>query len=374
MKFFLKTFFIILSAFFVLISPAKALSNDINLPSATGVVEEISSQSTDANLEIINQYVLIKILNGQFKGEKRIVENVVGGNPYYDINLKAGDKVIMHFEPKSEFVTNVDDVDFFISDLKRDNGMFILGGIFALFLVAIGGYKGFRSLISIVCTVLLIFGLMMPMILNGFSPIFSTVVTGIIATSVTVYTVSGLNKKSTSAIIGTVASLIIAGFLAIFTIKISHLTGYTGESNLFLHTARPDLNMQGILASAIILSALGALMDVGVSIASTVNEIYLTDKTLSWQKLFTSGMNVGKDIIGTMSNTLILVYLGASLPLVLLSKGIDLQKFFNLNQVVTEISSALIGSIAILSCVPLTALISSLLVQDKQIVTKLNEW
>ncbi len=211
------------------------------------------------------------------------------------------------------------------------------------------------------------------MILNGFSPVLSTVLTGIIATIVTVYAVAGINRKSTSAIIGTVLSLFTAGVLAILAIKISHLTGYTGEENLFLHTARPDLNMQGILASAIILSALGALMDVGVSIASTINEIYLTDKTLSRKKLFQSGMNVGKDIIGTMSNTLILVYLGAALPLVLLSNGLDLQKFFNLNQVVTEISSALIGSIAILSCVPLTALISSLLVQDKQIVTKLNK-
>ena len=370
---FIKTVFFILTAMIILVIPAKALNQDINLPSAIGIVESIVAQETDSNLEMIKQQLDIKILNGRFKGEKRTIENTLGGNPYYDINLTKGDKIIVHFEPKSDFITNADDVEFYISDIKRDEGMLLLGGIFALFLVIIGGYKGLRSLISIVCTVLLIFGLMMPMILNGFSPVFATVLTGIIATAITVYTVSGLNKKSTSAIIGTVASLLLAGFLAILTIKICHLTGYTGESNLFLHTARPDLNMQGILVSAIILSSLGALMDVAVSIASTINEIYLTDKTLTWQKLFKSGMNVGKDIIGTMSNTLILVYLGASLPLVLLSNGIDLQKFFNLNQVVTEISSALIGSIAILSCVPLTALIASILVKDKQIVTKINK-
>lgn len=369
----LNIIFVIFLAIFTFVLPSNALNNEVNIPSAIGVVEKITKQNTDASLEMINQLVEVKVLNGQFKDETRLIENNVGGNPYYDINLKQGDKVILHFEPKTDFVTDADDVEFYISDIKRDGGMLLLGGIFALFLVVIGGYKGLRSLISIVCTVLLIFGLMMPMILSGISPILATVLTGIIATAVTIYTVAGLNKKSTSAVIGTVASLVIAGFLAILTIKISHLTGYTGESNLFLHTARPDLNMQGILASAIILSALGALMDVGVSIASTINEIYLTDKTLTWQKLFKSGMNVGKDIIGTMSNTLILVYLGASLPLVLLSNGIDLQKFFNLNQVVTEISSALIGSIAILSCVPLTALVASLLVKDKQIVTKINK-
>lgn len=369
----LKIFFVILTALFTLILPANALNHDINLPSATGVVKEIIGQEADADIEMIKQTVEVKILNGQFKNETRIIENSMGGNPYYDIDLKKGDKVIIHFEPKNDFVIDADDVDFYISDIKRDGTIFILGGIFALFLLVIGKFKGLRSLISIICTVLLIFGLLMPMILNGFSPIFSVVLTGIIATAVTIYTVAGLNLKSTSAVIGTVSSLILAGILALFTIKFAHLTGYTGEENLFLHTARPDLDMRGILAAAIILSALGALMDVGVSIASTVNEIYMTDKTLSWKNLFNSGMNVGKDIIGTMSNTLILVYLGASLPLVLLSNGIDLQKFFNLNQVVTEISSALIGSIAILSCVPLTAIISSLLVRESQNFTKLNK-
>ena len=103
-------------------------------------------------------------------------------------------------------------------------------------------------------------------------------------------------------------------------------------------------------------------MDVAMSIASTINEIYLTDKTKSVKDLFVSGMNVGRDIIGTMANTLILVYMGGSLTLVLLSGNIDIQKFINLNQVVTEIASALIGSIAIVICVPFTALVSSMLI------------
>ena len=100
-------------------------------------------------------------------------------------------------------------------------------------------------------------------------------------------------------------------------------------------------------------------MDTGVSIASTINEIHDTDSSLGIRELFKSGMNVGRDVIGTMSNTLILVYLGSALPLVLLANNIDLNKFFNLNQVATEITSALVGSIAILACVPITAIISA---------------
>ena len=115
-----------------------------------------------------------------------------------------------------------------------------------------------------------------------------------------------------------------------------------------------------------IVAALGALMDVAVSIASTINEIHITDKNLGVMELFKSGMNVGRDIIGTMSNTLILVYLGSAMPLVLLASNIDTSKFFNLNQVASEILSALTGSISLLACVPLTAIMAAYLVKKRQ--------
>lgn len=341
------------------------------LPSATGLVREVVSQNVDeANVEAIKQTVELEILSGQFKGEVREVENIISGNPYYDINLKKGDKVVVHVEPQDDFVVSADDVDFFITDIRREGALWLLAGIFSLLIIIIGRKKGVRALVSIGLTVVLIFALMMPLVLHGASPIFSALLVGILSTILTIYLVAGVNYKSTSAVLGTVSSLLIAGMLAVFMIKLAHLTGFVSEDNMFLHSVRPDLNMQGILAAAIILSALGALMDVGVSIASTINEVYLTDPTLSVRQLFKSGMNVGRDIIGTMSNTLILVYLGASLPLVLLSSSIDIQKFFNLNQVATEISSALIGSIAILACVPVTALISANLVTKKSKIYK----
>lgn len=105
-------------------------------------------------------------------------------------------------------------------------------------------------------------------------------------------------------------------------------------------------------------------MDVAMSIASTINEIYTVDNTKTVKELFKCGMNVGRDIIGTMANTLILVYLGGSLPLILLTSNIDLQKFFNLNQIVTEISAAIIGSCAIVICVPITAIVASELIKN----------
>ncbi len=341
--------------------PAFSTDEKPILPSATGIVTSIRYE--DEGDQTTKQEVTVKVTTGEFKGAERIIDNMLTGNPAYDIVLSKGDKVILHAEGNSEDVVTNADVDFFIADLKRENQIWIFAGIFCTLLLLIGRKKGLRSIIAIIATLGLIFLILVPMVLNGFCPIASAVLTGILSTVITIYLVGGLNSKSSSAIIGTSISLIFAGTLSLIAIYFAHLTGFAGEENMFLYSVRPDLNFTGILSASMIIAALGALMDTAVSIASTINEIHETDNSLGVKELFTSGMNVGHDIIGTMSNTLILVYLGSSLPLVLLSNNIDLTKFFNLNQVATEILSALIGSIAILACVPITAIVASILIK-----------
>lgn len=369
----MKKLFIILLLFLGI--PTLADENKTVLPSETGIVESIKYEDAD-NLNqgesTTKQLVTVKVLTGNFKGTERIIENMLTGNPAYDINLTKGNKVVLHVEPNSDTITTPEDVDFFIADIKRDNQIFAFTGIFFILLILIGKKKGLTSIISIISTIALIFFMLLPMILSGFCPIASAVLTGIISTIITIYLVGGLNSKSSSAIIGTSISLIFAGALSMLAIYFAHLTGFAGEENMFLYTARPDLSFTGILSASMIISALGALMDTAVSIASTVNEIFETDKSLSVKQLFKSGMNVGRDIIGTMSNTLILVYLGSSLTLVLLSSNIDMNKFFNLNQVATEILSALTGSIAILFCVPITAIIAAYLIKKQKENIKFN--
>lgn len=369
----MKKLFIILLLFLGI--PTLADENKAVLPSETGIVESIKyedAENLNQGESTTKQLVTVKVLTGNFKGTKRLIENMLTGNPAYDINLTKGNKVVLHVEPNSDTITTPEDVDFFIADIKRDNQIFVFTGIFFILLLLIGKKKGLTSIISIISTIALIFFMLLPMILSGFCPIASAVLTGILSTVITIYLVGGLNSKSSSAIIGTSISLIFAGALSMLAIYFAHLTGFAGEENMFLYTARPDLSFTGILSASMIISALGALMDTAVSIASTVNEIFETDKSLSVKQLFKSGMNVGRDIIGTMSNTLILVYLGSSLTLVLLSSNIDMNKFFNLNQVATEILSALTGSIAILFCVPITAIIAAYLIKKQQDKIKFN--
>lgn len=318
--------------------------------------EDIEHSFTDKSQ--VKQLVVVKLLTGEFKGQEFKTTNMITGNPYYDIFLKKGDRVILHAEMEDDGET----INYDIADIHRIDFVYVLIAIFVGLLLLVGRKKGFNSLLSIVITVVLILFVMAPMVRSGFNPIVSALVISLLSTLITMYTVGGFNHKSTSATIGVIGSLIFASFLSIMTIKFSRLTGFCCEETMYLYSADPNLNFKGILTASVILATLGAVMDTGMSIASSINEFYIINPKLTTKELFLSGMNVGKDIIGTMANTLILVYLGSSLPLVLLSQNIDLQKFFNLNQVVTEISSAMIGSIALVACVPITAIVSAHLV------------
>lgn len=355
----MKKIFLIFLFFIVFMLPVFSAQNDENnLKSEVGRVEKIEYEDVNQNFSDksqVKQIVTLKVLTGEFKGQRTIVDNMITNNPYYDIFLKKGDRVILHGEVEQGTGT----VDYFIADIQRANFLYVLLIIFAGLLIFVGRKKGFYSFISIFVTVLLILFVLAPLIRAGFDPIITTLVICLISTAVTIYTVGGFNKKSTAAIIGTIGSLITASVMSLLTIKFSRLTGFCCEETMFLYQADSSLNFKGILTASMMLATLGAVMDTGMSIASSINEFYVINPKLTSKELFFSGMNVGKDIIGTMANTLILVYIGGSLPLVLLSHNIDLQKFFNLNQVVTEISSAIIGSIALVVCVPITAIIAA---------------
>ena len=353
----MKRFLFLVLTFFITLTSAIAGEAKV-LPVQYGVVTNIEYVEMNSEPNQVKQDVEIRLTKGQYKDLKILVENMLTGNPYYDIKLRVGTKVLLHLEEQEN-----GELVFSIQDIQRSNVLAWLSLIFCSLLVAVGRKKGVNSLISIGVTCVLIVNALSPMILSGINPILATIIVCILSTAVTMYLVGGFNKKSSSATVGCVLSLLVAGLLSMLTVKFATLTGFTSEHSMFLYSAHPELNFVAITVSTMILATLGAVMDVAMSIASTINEIYSVDNTKTIKELFICGMNVGRDIIGTMANTLILVYLGASLPLLLLASNIDMQKFINLNQVVTEIASALIGSSAIVICVPITALIASELIK-----------
>ena len=278
----------------------------------SGIIKKIEydyTEKTDSPETISKQIVTVKITTGKFKGNEKVTDNMLTGNPAYEVFLKENDKVTIVVESKNPNPQSIEDVDVYVSDIKRVGTIYLYSFIFIAFLIGIGRMKGFYSLLSIIITVVLVFAVFVPLVLFNVSPILAALIISILSTIATMYLVAGVNSKSNAAILGTVLSLIFASALALLSIFLAHLTGFMGEESLFLYMSRPDLNQEGILAASMMVAALGALMDVAISISSTINEIHVTDPRLTVFELFKSGMNVGRDIIGTMSNTLILVYL-----------------------------------------------------------------
>jgi uncharacterized membrane protein len=188
-------------------------------------------------------------------------------------------------------------------------------------------------------------------------------------TIATIFIVSGVNTKSVAAIIGTSSGVIIAGLMAYFVGSKIHLTGLSAEeATMLMYLPQGiEFDFKSLLFAGIILGSLGAVMDVGMSIASSIEEIYNANSSLSRKELFNSGMNVGKDVMGTMTNTLILAYTGSSIPLLLLFMGYDagLIEVMNLDIIATEVVRSLSGSIGLILTIPITAFIATVLIQNK---------
>jgi len=332
-----------------------------------GVVLKIIDESSDTELEIFGQghkvqTVKVKVLSGQYADKEFITENILSGNPAYDIPVKEHDKVVLNIEEVEKGKLEVN-----IANMYRTPVLTILLSIFILLLLVFGGIKGLKALISLVFTYFLIFYFLVPMMLKGAPPLMLTVIICFAATCATIFLISGINLKSVSAIIGTVGGVIAAAIMALLTIHFAPLTGLPNHEAIGLWTEFNNLDYKGILASAMIIGALGASMDVAISIASSISEVKQANPDFKARELIKSGMNVGKDIMGTMTNTLLLAYTGSAMFLLLLvNNNVSLIKLLNLDSIVSEITAALAGSIGLVLCIPITAVLAGYLIgRDK---------
>lgn len=310
------------------------------------------------------QLIKIRLDSGPEKGKVVNTVNYLAGDSPYDIRVQTGDRVVV------AVINDLGKNSYSISDFYRFDYMYFLLGLFILSLVLFGGWVGFKSIFVIGFSMLLIFQFFIGQVLAAqWNLILLTLLVSAIITVVTQLTVSGWSCKTWGAMLGTLSGVLIAALLSHLAIYLMHLTGIDSEEAMLLKTnLASEINFQGLLFSGIVLGALGAVMDVAISIASAQQELKLNQPNLNFSQLFVSGMNVGKDVMGTMSNTLILAYTGSSLPLILLiasQQDVSLLKILNLNAIMTEIVRALTGSIGLICAIPFTALITSWLLTKK---------
>lgn len=310
------------------------------------------------------QYVEVEILKGKYKGQVVTIENALSNSYVMDVEVEVGQKVLLQIEEYKDGTTV-----FYIVSQVRDNYIAYLLAIFIIALIIVGRFQGVKTIFTLGVTIFFIFFVELPLLSRGYNAVLVTVVVAIFITIITVTVISGLTKKTLAAILGTCFGVVVAGGIAIFVSKQAHLTGMSMEEAVMLLSIQGDtFNFQHLLFSAILLGALGAIMDVAMSIASSIDEVHKVNNQLSFRQLFNSGMRVGRDIMGTMANTLILAYTGSALPLLLLfiAANDNLMRLSNLDVIATEVIRSLSGSIGLVLTIPITALIAVSLIKDKR--------
>lgn len=318
------------------------------------VIESTLKKDTLQKLEVI-------ITKGSNTGETIIIEQSVIESAKKE-SYKKGDKLLII---KTE---NADGNPlYYIADKIRRTPQYILFAIFIILALLTGRRQGALSLLGMTTSFLVIFTYILPQIIAGQNPVFTAIIGSSIIIPITFILSHGMNAKTYIAIIATIISLIVTGLLSYLFVGLTNLTGTASEEATFLLTEiGKDLNLQGILLAGIIIASLGVLDDVTIAQASLVQEIKRANEKLMFLELLKRGMNVGRDHIASVINTLVLVYTGASLPLFLLFSysGKSFSEVINYEIIASEIVKMLVGSIGLILAVPITTIIAAYFFQE----------
>lgn len=323
--------------------------------------ENVQPDKHYRNLLIGSQQITINILTGEYKNKKIKITNGLN----YDTNylLRSGDKIIVSINTAGNSKGKTTNI--FVYGPYRQFWLYVLIGLFIIALCLIGGRSGLKSVIGIIFTITSVIFIFVPLIYNGFSPISASLFLAIFTVCITLLLTTGFEIKTFSAILGTVIGVVFSALILLIFQRLTSLSGYNMPEydSLMALSSHTGLRVDELLFAAIIISSLGAVMDIAISVASSIQEIYISNQDLTSKMLFKSGINIGRDMMGTMANTLILAFTGTSLNMLILiySYNMNFNQIFNSNTIAIEIIQAISGSFAVIFTVPLVAFISATL-------------
>lgn len=302
------------------------------------------------------QELRVEVSKGSLKDKDIKVQN--GNIPTSNIiKYKIGDKLVISHTKD----INGNDI-FMISDYVRRDSLLVLFIIFSVLAIFIGGKWGLTSILGMAYSFLIIFKFILPQIIKGSDPIIISIIGSAFIIPVTFYLSHGFNKKTNIAIIGTLISLTITGILASIFVNASKLTGFASEEAAFLNFEKAGkINIKGLLLSGIIIGALGILDDITISQSAIVYQLKDVNSKINFKELYSRAMKVGHDHVSSMVNTLVLVYTGAAMPLLLLfiNNPKPFSEVINYEIIADEIVRTLVGSIGLILAVPITTLIAA---------------
>jgi uncharacterized membrane protein len=321
-------------------------------------VIEGASEIRENDTVSVRQKLRLEGLDGEWDGHEFIFDGLE-----YDVlsavEYERGDKVyaVRTVGPDGE-------ESYYITGFVRSGSIIWLTLLFIVVVVAIGRMKGFRAILVLLFTLLIILKFMVPQILAGTNALTIGIVGSVVILLVAIYVTEGFNRSSHIAIASVTISLLFTGLLSMMFIGFMRLSGFESEDVMYLvSSAQTAIDLRGLLLVGIIIGTLGVLDDVVISQVAVVNQLKKVDPGMPKRKTYRKAMEVGVSHLSSMVNTLFLAYAGASLPLLMLFSVNDLaplgiQQVVSNEMLATEISRTLVGSIGLVLAVPVATILA----------------
>ena len=310
-----------------------------------------------------DQLLLAEVTSGTYKGETLQVYNYVG--PLYGVPVQVGDSVVLTISTYSDGSHTAT-----VFEYNRSLPLLLVAALFLLVTVLVGGKTGAKSLVALAVTLGCLFFLLLPLLMKGLPTLPTVFFLCAYIAVVSLTILGGVRKKTVCAMLGAIAGTALAmlfGMLAQGACRIDGLRLSDVEPLLQLRQQGVPIGLRHLLTGGIVISALGAVMDVTMGIASAISEVHAVNPALGRKELFRSGMNVGRDMVGTMTNTLILAFLGSGFTLILYlySLGLAAHQLLSSAYFAVEVISGLSSSVGVILSIPITALICAVLLSKK---------
>lgn len=348
--------------------PSSGITDTTGTEYETARVLEILSDNTVADEAIEGRLrgsmlLRLEMLTGRYTGDIVVVTNYFSA--MYNVDVGEGDTVSVRVD-----TTGLNTYEVSIYNYNRVPWIIGIALAFALALIVIGGWQGFRALVGLVFTFVCIVWLLLPLALKGWATVPLTVAIVGVTSTVCFWLLGGWQPKIVSAALGTLCGVIFAALLGQIAIDLLHATAYTMDEAEGLILARGDsgVQLEGLLLSGILIAAEGAVMDTSMSVASAMTELKTKRPDIGMKELFISGMRIGRDATGTMANTLVLAFAGSSLNMMVLiySYHVSFIQLMNTDFIAVELVRAVAGSMGIILTVPCVSIISAKLLTRKQ--------
>lgn len=358
--------------------PLSAQSETIDPVIKAAQVAEVIEQGEDEVAGEEAPYQILKITFKQEDDSPTELQIKHGGVPTVNFNdYQPGDRIYIRFSDDPAQFQNQEVLKLSQAQVigyARQQTIVIMLLIFIAAVVVVNGIKGIRSIISLILSFLVIFLVVLPLILQNLDPVLVASLLSILIIPITFYFSHGWKRKTHIAVLATIIALIFSSLLAVTFINTSHLTGFSSEEAGFLSLEQEQINVRGLLLAGIIIGLLGTLDDITVTQAGVVFSLKENNQKLDFKQLYQQSMEIGKDHITSMVNTLVLVYTGAALPLLLLFVNNPHPLGYVLSQeiVVEEIVRTLVSSIGLIAAAPLTSLVAAAAADWKQISKRLQ--